>query len=96
MFYSKAAKGAKAMIPPSELFRNEPDKYSKFDNQVSLFKLEVLRNIFGEVCSQHNHLINSLTTKQMFFLYSQIFLDINQNHFSLNHSFPDPVKQTIC
>lgn len=38
MFYSKAAKEAKAMIRPSELFRNELDKYSKFDDQVSLFK----------------------------------------------------------
>lgn len=32
-----AAKEAQKKIPPSELFKNETDKYSKFDNKVCIF-----------------------------------------------------------
>lgn len=34
---AQAAKDAQKKIPPSELFKSETDKYSKFDENVSLY-----------------------------------------------------------
>lgn len=41
-FFFQAAKEAKARIPPWEMFKHETDKYSKFDEQVSLLKTRVM------------------------------------------------------
>ena len=36
LFIPQAQRDAKARIPPSEMFKHETDKYSKFDEQVSV------------------------------------------------------------
>ena len=36
VFFFQAAKLAKAQVPPSEMFKLETDKYSAFDEQVSI------------------------------------------------------------
>ena len=41
MFFFQAAKEAKAKIPPWEMFKQETDKYSKFDEQVCFIKIFV-------------------------------------------------------
>lgn len=38
-FLFQEAKAAKAKIPPWEMFKHETDKYSKFDEQVSMFAI---------------------------------------------------------
>ena len=42
-FLFQAAKAAKAKIPPWEMFKHETDKYSKFDEQVSMFTIHNAR-----------------------------------------------------